>query len=55
MRECRDTVRLMKHVDWDDTYMVFVGDNGTQGGGPVFSVIEPPNDTTRSKATVYRS
>jgi hypothetical protein len=47
--------RLMEHVDWSNTYMVFVGDNGTQGGGPVFSVIEPPNDTFKSKATVYRN
>jgi arylsulfatase A-like enzyme len=47
--------RLMEHVDWNNTYMIFVGDNGTQGGGPVFSVIEPPNDTNKSKASVYRN
>lgn len=47
--------RLMEHVDWKYTYMIFVGDNGTQGGPPTFNVIEPPNDNTRSKATVYRN
>jgi hypothetical protein len=47
--------RLMEHVDWSNTYMIFVGDNGTQGGGPAFNVIEPPNDRNKSKATVYRN
>ena len=47
--------RLLEHVDLKNTYVMFVGDNGTQGGGPVFSVTEPPNDTNRSKATVYRA
>jgi arylsulfatase A-like enzyme len=47
--------RLMEHVNWKNTYMIFVGDNGTQGGPPTFNVIEPPNDRARSKATVYRN
>jgi|GEM_PF-4416350 len=47
--------RLLEHVDLKDTYVMFVGDNGTQGGGPVFSVTEPPIDTFKSKATVYRA
>ena len=47
--------RLMKHVDWNNTYIIFIGDNGTQGGGPVFNVIEPPNASNRSKSTIYRN
>ncbi len=47
--------RLLEHVDWSNTYVIFVGDNGTQGGGPIFNVIEPPNLATKSKATVYRN
>ena len=47
--------RLMEHVDWSNTYMIFVGDNGTQGGGAAFNVIEPPNDRNKSKATIYRN
>ncbi len=47
--------RLLEHVDWSNTYMAFVGDNGTQGGGAAFNVIEPPNNRTQSKATVYRN
>ena len=47
--------RLLEHVDMKNTYVLFVGDNGTQGGGPVFSVTEPPIDTFKSKATVYRA
>ena len=47
--------RLLEHVDLKHTYVMFVGDNGTQGGGPVFSVTEPPIDTFKSKATVYRA
>lgn len=47
--------RLMEHVDLSNTYMIFVGDNGTQGGGPVFNVIEPPNASNKSKSTIYRN
>lgn len=47
--------RLMEHVDWKKTYMIAVGDNGTQGMGAAFNVIEPPNDRFKSKATVYRN
>ncbi len=47
--------RLLEYVDLKNTYVMFVGDNGTQGGGPVFSVTEPPIDTFKSKATVYRA
>jgi len=47
--------RLMEHIDWSNTYMVFVGDNGTQGGGPVFNVIESPHNAAKSKASVYRN
>jgi arylsulfatase A-like enzyme len=47
--------RLGEHVDWSNTYAIFVGDNGTQGGGAAFNVIEPPNDRAKSKATVYRN
>ena len=45
----------MEHVDWSNTYVVFVGDNGTQGGGANFNAIEPPNVRNKSKATVYRN
>lgn len=44
--------RLLKHVDLKDTYVLFIGDNGTQGGG-LFGVVEAPNDTNRSKNTLY--
>lgn len=47
--------RLLKYVDWKNTYVIFIGDNGTQGGGPAFNVIEPPNDSSKSKASIYRN
>lgn len=48
--------RMTEYVDFDDTYVIFLGDNGSQGGlnGP-FDIIEEPNDPARSKATVYRN
>ena len=49
--------RLLAEVDLADTYVFFVGDNGTQGvgGGPTLDVVEPPFDPARSKATLYRN
>ena len=56
--------RLLEHVDLDNTYVFFAGDNGTQGlaffGGPNadperFNVVEAPHDPARSKASVYRN
>ena len=46
--------RLLEHVDLNETFVIFVGDNGTQGGGR-FGVVEDPNDNNRSKATVYNN
>lgn len=49
--------RLMQHVDLKDTYVIFAGDNGTQGAGfnPNFNAVEPPNDAAKSKGTLYRN
>jgi arylsulfatase A-like enzyme len=54
--------RLMEHVDLDNTYVIFVGDNGTQGTvavppqfQPLFNAVEPLNDPARSKASLYRN
>lgn len=44
--------RLTENVDWEKTYIIFLGDNGSQGGlGGDFDIIEAPNDPSRSKAT----
>lgn len=40
--------RLTEYVDWENTVIIFLGDNGSQGGA-AFNIIEPPNDPTRSK------
>ncbi len=50
--------RLLQHVDLKETYVIFLGDNGTQGGplfGNRFDVVEAPFDNLKSKATVYRN
>lgn len=49
--------RLMQHVDLKDTYVIFAGDNGTQGVGlnPNFNAVEPPFDPAKSKGTLYRN
>lgn len=47
--------RLTEHVDWKNTYIVFLGDNGSQGGAGPFDIIEEPDDRTKSKATVFRN
>lgn len=49
--------RLMEHVDLKNTIVFFAGDNGTQGAGfaPSFNAVEPPNDPTKSKVTLYRN
>jgi arylsulfatase A-like enzyme len=51
--------RLMEHVD-KNTFVIFVGDNGTQGvlrngGLAQFNVVEPPEDPTKSKVMLYRN
>ena len=53
--------RLMEHVDLKDTYVIFAGDNGTQGflRLPIFparnNAVEPPWDPNRSKVFLYRN
>ncbi len=47
--------RLLENVDLSNTYVMFIGDNGTQGGAPFFNVVEAPFDSTRSKGTLYRN
>ena len=47
--------RLLEHVDKKDTYILILGDNGTQGGNPTIDVIQAPYDTARSKGTLYRN
>jgi arylsulfatase A-like enzyme len=53
--------RLMQHVDLKDTYVIFAGDNGTQGflRAPIFPAwfnsVEPPWDPNRSKVFLYRN
>ena len=50
--------RLLEHVDLSNTYVMFIGDNGTSGvgfAGPAFDVIEQPFLGTKSKGTLYRN
>ena len=51
--------RLMEHVDLKNTYVIFTGDNGTQGNVPLFppwfGAVEPPWDENKSKTTLYRN
>jgi len=49
--------RLLENVDLSNTYVIFAGDNGTQGAGfnPAFNAVEPPQDDRRSKVTLYRN
>ena len=48
--------RLLEHVNLKKTYVMFVGDNGSQGGNPgTFNVIDPPDSNAQSKASVYRN
>jgi arylsulfatase A-like enzyme len=53
--------RLMEHVDLKDTYVIFAGDNGTQGflrtaQFPAwFNVVEPPENPSKSKVFLYRN
>ena len=47
--------RLLEHVDLKNTYVIALGDNGTQGGPPQLNVIQAPNDGARSKGTLYRN
>lgn len=45
--------RLLKKVDLDNTYVIFAGDNGTQGQG-IFNATEPPFNPARAKSSLYR-
>lgn len=50
--------RLMEHVDLRNTYVIFVGDNGTMGnyrGVTSLNVVEAPEDPDRSKTTLYHN
>jgi arylsulfatase A-like enzyme len=53
MVEAMDTEigRLLSAVDTNNTDIIFIGDNGTLGGGQ--SVIQPPFVSTRAKGTLY--
>ena len=49
--------RLLDYVDLDNTCIIFIGDNGTQGrGGPLRppnNVVVNPFDRTKAKGTLY--
>ncbi len=50
--------RLMEHVDLSNTYVIFAGDNGTQGnfaGSNFVDVVEAPEDPDESKTTLYHN
>ncbi len=52
----RQIGRLMKHVDLENTTVIFSGDNGDQGSGNINdagTIVEAPNDRTKAKSTLY--
>jgi arylsulfatase A-like enzyme len=45
--------RLLESVDLDNTCIIFIGDNGTQGPPNPRNVVVPPFDPFKAKSTVY--